>query len=116
MVSHALFACQSLLTWHSLRLTSKSLSFGLWATFGFASIVADSWWFGLMVSRKGFESLWCVRLSSPFSFTSLARLTLGATAATTAATACARAFPLRAASSSARTASVRLCPSRLRRL
>ncbi|GAA5897316.1 hypothetical protein JCM8208_003785 [Rhodotorula glutinis] len=57
MVSHALFAAQSLLTWHSLRLTSKSLSFGLWATFGFASIVADSWWFGLMVSRQGFESL-----------------------------------------------------------
>ncbi|GAA5937546.1 hypothetical protein JCM3775_001266 [Rhodotorula graminis] len=57
MVCHALFAAQSLLTWHSLRLTSKSLSFGLWATFGFASIVADSWWFGLMVSRLGFDSL-----------------------------------------------------------
>ncbi|GAA5840300.1 hypothetical protein JCM9279_002339 [Rhodotorula babjevae] len=57
MVTHALFACQSLLTWHWLRLTSKSLSFGLWATFGFASLVADSWWFGLMISRQGFESL-----------------------------------------------------------
>ncbi|TNY18331.1 hypothetical protein DMC30DRAFT_61431 [Rhodotorula diobovata] len=57
MVFHALFAFQSLLTWHSLRLTSKSLSFGLWATFGLASLVFDSWWFGLMVSRKGFEAV-----------------------------------------------------------
>lgn len=31
--------------------------FGTWTTCGFASIVFDSWWFGLMVSRKGFDLL-----------------------------------------------------------
>ncbi|BGP16209.1 hypothetical protein JCM10213v2_004207 [Rhodosporidiobolus nylandii] len=53
----ALFALQSLLTCHSLRQSSKSLSFGLWSIFGIASIVFDCWWFALMVSRGGFEAV-----------------------------------------------------------
>ncbi|GAA6053026.1 hypothetical protein JCM3770_002389 [Rhodotorula araucariae] len=53
MTFHALFATQSLLTWHSLRVTSTSLSFGMWATFAIASLVFDSWWFALMTASSG---------------------------------------------------------------
>ncbi|BGP48212.1 hypothetical protein JCM10450v2_004084 [Rhodotorula kratochvilovae] len=53
MTTHGLFALQSLLTWHSLRVTSTSLSFGLWATFGLASLVFDAWWFALMSAQEG---------------------------------------------------------------
>ncbi|GAA5983688.1 hypothetical protein JCM10908_000381 [Rhodotorula pacifica] len=56
MTFHALFGFCSLLTWHSIRISSQSIMFGTWTTFGFASIVFDSWWFGLMVSRKGFDA------------------------------------------------------------
>lgn len=41
----------------SIRISSQSIMFGTWTTCGFASIVFDSWWFGLMVSRKGFDLL-----------------------------------------------------------
>lgn len=44
-------------SWHPIRISSQSLMFGTWTTFGFAGIVFDSWWFGLMVSRKGFDLL-----------------------------------------------------------
>ncbi|BGP24665.1 hypothetical protein JCM10295v2_003583 [Rhodotorula toruloides] len=57
MIFHALFATQSVLTWHSLFVASRSISSGLWTTFGIASIVFDSWWFTLMVSRHGFGGL-----------------------------------------------------------
>lgn len=57
MASHALFSFTSILTWHSIRISSRSIMFGTWASFAFASIVFDSWWFGLMVSRKGFDSV-----------------------------------------------------------
>ncbi|KAL7337075.1 hypothetical protein BJY59DRAFT_705185 [Rhodotorula toruloides] len=60
MIFHALFAAQSVLTWHSLFVASRSISSGLWITFGIASIVFDSWWFTLMASRHGFGGLWCV--------------------------------------------------------
>ncbi|GAA5881207.1 hypothetical protein JCM3774_000653 [Rhodotorula dairenensis] len=57
MTFHALFGFCSLLTWHSIRISSQSIMFGTWTTFGFAGIVFDSWWFGLMVARKGFDLL-----------------------------------------------------------
>ncbi|BGP08094.1 hypothetical protein JCM10049v2_003939 [Rhodotorula toruloides] len=57
MIFHALFAAQSVLTWHSLFVASRSISSGLWITFGIASIVFDSWWFTLMASRHGFGGL-----------------------------------------------------------
>ncbi|BGP32090.1 hypothetical protein JCM10296v2_003869 [Rhodotorula toruloides] len=57
MIFHALFATQSILTWHSLFVASRSMSSGLWITFGIASIVFDFWWFTLMASRRGFGHL-----------------------------------------------------------
>ncbi|GAA5900185.1 hypothetical protein JCM5296_001482 [Sporobolomyces johnsonii] len=57
MVFAALYSFQGFLTVHSLRLKSKSLSFGLWSVFGLGSIVTNMWWFALMVSRGGFDAL-----------------------------------------------------------
>ncbi|GAA6006878.1 hypothetical protein JCM10207_009124 [Rhodosporidiobolus poonsookiae] len=57
MIFAALFSLQSFMTVHSLRLNSRSLSFGLWAMFGMASLVLDMWWFALMVSRSGFDAV-----------------------------------------------------------
>ncbi|POY71931.1 hypothetical protein BMF94_5039 [Rhodotorula taiwanensis] len=57
MTSHALFSFTSILTWHSIRISSRSIMFGTWASFAFASLVFDSWWFGLMVARKGFDTV-----------------------------------------------------------
>ncbi|GAA5991263.1 hypothetical protein JCM11641_000404, partial [Rhodosporidiobolus odoratus] len=57
MIFAALFAAQSILTTHSLRTSSKSLSFGAWSIFGVGSIVMDMWWFALMVSRRGFDAV-----------------------------------------------------------
>ncbi|GAA6008709.1 uncharacterized protein JCM10292_005035 [Rhodotorula paludigena] len=75
MVFHAMFAAQSILTWHSLRVSSKSLSFGLWTVLGFGTIVLDGWWFGLMTSRNGYnavcgdEDAQCVRKNILITFT-----------------------------------------------
>ncbi|GAA5920544.1 hypothetical protein JCM1841_005716 [Sporobolomyces salmonicolor] len=57
MVFAGLHSFQAFLTAHSLRLKSKSRSFGLWSVFGLGSIVSNMWWFALMISRGGFDAL-----------------------------------------------------------
>lgn len=68
MSFHALFAACSLVTWHSIRTASSSTLFGPWTMCGMASIVFDSWWFGLMVSRQGFKLLEPVRRGTTIAF------------------------------------------------
>lgn len=68
MSFHALFAACSLVTWHSIRTASSSTLFGPWTMCGMASIVFDSWWFGLMVSRHGFKLLDPVRRGTTIAF------------------------------------------------